>query len=516
MRFTVVDHFPKADYPGRDEAFLVRDNWNDWRKYATTFDLVVFDGEGKRHDPGKLKVGQFGMAPPVAPVIRYSSPQLNSKFEHLGAEYFSLGQDESYYETIQLLGEQSRALLVSLRDCALDQSIFQSFRNEDVMGESLLRSVAEDSVTGKFHRLANGDAKLTPFYFEYKFAGPGVGPTSPTLDFTVTPNVEPPTNVHVVIGRNGSGKTSFLQSLARSTLNRENPEDYFGTISRRASEGGDGSWNFSSLVYVSFSVFDVFELPPKTDATIKAAQVSLRGEHGSIADKSGKQTKAGRDLFIQSLAVCRRGTRQKRWVDAIRELESDPLFEEAGFGSLAEEPENEWRATAEGLFEKLSSGHAVVLLTITKLVELVDEKTLVLIDEPEGHLHPPLLSALIRSLSNLLTKRNGVCVIATHSPVILQEVPSSCVWKFERTGLIVVPERPRIETFGENVGTLTSEVFKLEVTAAGFHKLLAQAVEDEDGDYDGVIMRFGGKLGGEARAIARGLTAIYNSKKARS
>jgi ATPase subunit of ABC transporter with duplicated ATPase domains len=180
---------------------------------------------------------------------------------------------------------------------------------------------------------------------------------------------------------------------------------------------------------------------------------------------------------------------------------------------LLDGADNEWRQTADGLFEKLSSGHAIVLLTVTKLVELVDEKTLVLMDEPEGHLHPPLLSALIRSLSDLLIKRNGVAIIATHSPVILQEVPSSCVWKLERAGAIAVAERPRIETFGENVGTLTSEVFKLEVTAAGFHKLLTDAIQKSGGDYEGILNRFSHQLGAEARAIVRGRAAIYRAKE---
>ena len=229
-------------------------------------------------------------------------------------------------------------------------------------------------------------------------------------------------------------------------------------------EGADEAegWAFASLVYVSFSVFDDFTLPPPRAAKLRAAQVSLRGEKSAkVADPTGKPTKAGRDLFINSLDICRRGLRRGRWLEAINALESDPLFEEANFGSLLDEADHTWLETAGGRFERLSSGHAVVLLTITRLVELVDERTLVLMDEPEGHLHPPLLSALIRSLSDLLIKRNGVAIIATHSPVILQEVPASCVWKLERSGVIVTSERHRIETFGENVGTLTSEVFKL-------------------------------------------------------
>jgi predicted ATP-dependent endonuclease of OLD family len=67
------------------------------------------------------------------------------------------------------------------------------------------------------------------------------------------------------------------------------------------------------------------------------------------------------------------------------------------------------------LFNKLSSGHKVVLLTTTRLVETVEERTLVLLDEPEAHLHPPLLAAFVRALSDLLINRNGVAIIATPS-----------------------------------------------------------------------------------------------------
>src|SRR5581483_11473983 len=105
--------------------------------------------------------------------------------------------------------------------------------------------------------------------------------------------------------------------------------------------------------------------------------------------------------------------------------------------------------------------------------ESVEERTLVLLDEPEAHLHPPLLSAFVRALSALLTNRNGVAIIATHSPVVVQEVPKNCVWKMRRSGAWVSMERPEAETFGENVGVLTREIFGLEVTKSGFHRMLA-------------------------------------------
>ena len=164
------------------------------------------------------------------------------------------------------------------------------------------------------------------------------------------------------------------------------------------------------------------------------------------------------------------------------------------------------RKSARDLYSKLSSGHKIVLLTITRVVETLEERSLVLLDEPEAHLHPPLLSALIRSLSNLLINRNGVAIIATHSPVILQEVPKACVWRIRRIGRQAKIERPTIETFGENVGTLTHAIFGLEVTDSGFHKLISDAV-DKGLSYEEIVERFNKKLGDEARGIARSLIA---------
>lgn len=190
-------------------------------------------------------------------------------------------------------------------------------------------------------------------------------------------------------------------------------------------------------------------------------------------------------------------------------LESDPIFAEKEVASLAVEAVDEevLKTRARDLYRELSSGHKIVLLTVTRLVESVNERTLVLLDEPESHLHPPLLSAFIRALSDLLVNRNGVAIIATHSPVILQEVPRKCVWRLRRAGDSVAAERPDIETFGENVGTLTSEVFGLEVTNSGFHRLVAEAAAGQ-ANYREVLEAFGGQLGSEARALLQALVTV--------
>lgn len=129
---------------------------------------------------------------------------------------------------------------------------------------------------------------------------------------------------------------------------------------------------------------------------------------------------------------------------------------------------------------------------------------MILLDEPEGHLHPPLLSAFIRTLSELLFEQNGVAIIATHSPVVLQEVPRTCVWKINRVGDVIVPHRLDIETFGENVGVLTKEVFGLEVETSGYHSLLAKSVA-QGMNYREILRQYNEQLGMEARSVLKSM-----------
>jgi len=164
------------------------------------------------------------------------------------------------------------------------------------------------------------------------------------------------------------------------------------------------------------------------------------------------------------------------------------------------------------MFLGLGLGHKAVLLTVTRLAEVVQDRTLVLLDEPETHLRLPLLSALARALSGLLSGQGSAAVIATHSPVVLREVPRDCMWVLRRSGSVTRADRPQAETFGENIGTLTSEVLGLEVTESGFYKKLAQAAAGKR-TYAEVLQEFDGKLGSEARAIAQALAAASPSRR---
>ncbi|HEY1779938.1 MAG TPA: AAA family ATPase [Roseiarcus sp.] len=512
MYFTVLAHGVRTPAHSESRAFLLIDNWDDWFKYNTMYTLIVYDDSGERHSIGSVKIGQFGMEEGQR---RAEIPQ---NFDALDDRFFSLGQDDSYYEALNALGPEERdRILRALKDVSLDVDLFQRALNEKVTGVSLLRAVTPASVQGQFHRMTRGGARLSRYNFSYTAPKPARSRINPVrLEFEVEPESEPPTNIHVLIGRNGVGKTRLLNGMTRALVGAESEDEDVGSFEGTTEDLLDERL-FANLVSVTFSAFDPFgPLPSRQDKSsgVQYAYIGLRrtglGEDGKPHPPRTPDQLSS--VFGSSVWLCRQGARASRWRRALEMLEADPIFKDAEVASLAgnDLPEKEFRTRARALFGKLSSGHKIVLLTITRLVETVEERTLVLLDEPEAHLHPPLLSAFVRALSDLLINRNGVGIIATHSPVVLQEVPKSCVWKVRRTNVRVEADRPEIETFGENVGILTREIFGLEVTDSGFHKMLRDAVSDRD-TYDEIVEHFGGELGGEAKAIVRALIAAQTT-----
>jgi predicted ATPase len=504
--------------PAADRCFLQVNDWDDFG-FKTQFGLYYRNQAGTIRYLGDVKIGQAGLD------RQMSRPGVPVEFDQLGDEFFSLGQDASYYQRINELSDQTAdEILRCLNDVAFDLDLFDRALRHRVTGISLLRNVSWATVRNQFHRVALGGLRLSPFSFSYRYPAERTGAFDrPDLTFAVIPESYPPSNVHVVIGRNGVGKSRLLNNITRALLSPAVGGHELGVVrfdpavvdAASFPKAEEGTPQFASIVSVAFSAFDEFEplsTPQDRSKGLQYTYIGLKKIARSGSDESGG-LKDGRALateFGLSVKVCLQRSRLRRWERALEVLQSDPIFADAQVAALAsasddESPDDEsLRARAREVFRGLSSGHKIVLLTVTRLVESVEERTLVLIDEPEAHLHPPLLSAFIRALSELLINRNGVAIIATHSPVVLQEVPKECVWRLRRSGDAVAAERPQIETFGENVGTLTHEVFGLEVTDSGFHRMIADVVGVHR-SYDEVLAAFNGSIGAEGRALVQAL-----------
>lgn len=501
MKFKVVTRSSSIPASGSNTVYLRTDNWNDY-SFVTMFYMSVHDAEGELHDIGNVKLGYVGQT-----TRDVSHTKLTDTFEKVPADFFSLGTDADYYSNMRgLPSELASEILQAMNDVAYRPEIYEIAKGEEVFSTSLLRGVSISAIKGQFARIINGQPPLTDFKFEF-VRNAESRHASVNLAFNVEAGSLPSTNIHAIIGRNGVGKTTLLNEMIDAVICRKDPSVTFNGFNGWSKQPISGEY-FSSLVSVSFSAFDPFYPPEEqSDPTLGTCYFYIGLKNSDADNSSLRSIEDIHKDFIRSLGLClSQESKKARWLGAISSLESDENFSEMRLGKVATLKRNAALDKALELVRLMSTGHAVVLLTITKLVARVEEKTLVIIDEPESHLHPPLLSAFIRALSELLHDRNGVAIIATHSPVVLQEVPKSCVWKIHRYRSALSCKRPEQETFGENVGILTREVFGLEVMKSGFHRLITDSV-DNGGSYDEILEGYDGQLGFEAKAILKALVA---------
>lgn len=507
IKFKIHPYNKKIPDQGRKTVYLIPDNWNDY-SFKTLFEIHAFDEDGVLHELEHIKIGFKGQTESTSTEGYLKN---NQNFDALPKDCFSLGVTVDYYKKLAQLNENfKQELLSALNDLVYKPELLDEIKDEPVLATSLLRDTSWASVEGQYLRALNNQALLTDYNFEFsREKTKNLGEIS--LEFKVKVESKPATNIHAIIGRNGVGKTTLLNGMIEAVTCSSPTRGSFyepGFFNRKPIS----STYFSSLISVSFSAFDPFNPPVEQSNPANGTCYYYLGFKNKVGGL--KEIENLYEEFVSALSNCLRlKDRKERWLQAIKILESDVNFANMNLSQLADINHDEAKEDGLKRIRLMSSGHAVVLLTITKLVAHAEEKTLVILDEPESHLHPPLLSAFIRALSELLLDRNGVAIIATHSPVVLQEIPKSCVWKINRVNTATSAKRPDIETFGENVGILTREVFGLEVIKSGFHNLLAKEVES-GGSYEEIALIYGEQLGLEARVILKTLVTHRDLEKA--
>lgn len=511
--FQLVENISKVRLKN-NTAYLEIDHWDDFH-FKTLFTLHIFFSDTLLQI-GNVKIGSKELN------SGYTKDMLPSQFTTLPDGFFSLGQSPEYYSKLydSLSNQHREFILQAMKDVTLDRALLNRVSELNVFQDSLLRTVSISSVYGQFADILKGHEPRSEYDFSFEVENSS---SKCSFDFKVDPNSIVPTNIHALIGRNGSGKTSILSTMANVLRDDDISNPFVGSfLKRRNRPFAEDELSpfaleeyFGGAVFISFSAFDKFLVPESRDINKRPSFLKYIGLRKKVHPFSDIfESKSHEDLleeFVDSLNICMSlESKKNAWQNAIKALRTDPNFRTLNLLSLAEIGDtSHLKSSARDLYQSLSSGHSIVLLTITKLIELVEAKTIVLFDEPESHLHPPLLSSFIRALSELLTSKNGVCVIATHSPVVLQEIPQSCVFVIQRSGDCIKVERPNQETFGENVGSLTHDIFGLEVTSSGFHALLQQ-IRSYYPSYEDATDALHGRLGLEGKLI---LKAMYMSDK---
>ncbi len=453
---------------------LRKDAWNDF-SYRTQFYFnyydknnnlkfttllkIAFDNEIKKQKTDDMNELNY---------IQY----IDSKFNKLDDGFFSIGASEAYYKELKELDDNTRIeILNSLNDLAFDTNLYDKVKklNLSVFNTSLLREFDEEDFVNRIRRIAQGGEILTPYNFNFDFSD------GCNVDFDIAAESFPPTNTHIIIGSNGVGKTHFLNKIISEYFRKDNTQE---SIS-----------NLLKLIVVSYSPFDrLFKDINKE--LIKSRSYSYIGLRDDPTNFLVENYKTGSEIvedFCSSLLECAESlSLRRRWLEMAEILSIDSYFKNTELKKFIlkikqkdiEEKKISQDHKVRKQFKELSSGHKIILLSLTRLVQLTIEKSLILYDEPEIFLHPPLISAYMRALSWLLIDRNAVAIIATHSPIILQEVPRKCVWIIQRDGDFYSIARPDRETFGESVSTLTRDIFNLELRKSGFYKMISDKVKE--------------------------------------
>lgn len=280
-----------------NEIILVSDNWND-NGFYTTFSLFIFDEQGKKYEMGLIQIAFRGQEE-----SQHTYSTINKGFDNLNENYFSLGEGTAYYNNFnELTKGLKEKVLVSLRDIVYNVDIIQEIKDEKVFKVSLLRNVSLTTIKNQYNRVLKGAAPLTKF--EFKFIREGMeGFSDISLDFKVHPESEPKTNIHVLIGRNGIGKTTILNGMVNSVIRGQTENQKFMTdsFSRKCTKI-DNEY-FSRVVSVSFSAFDPFKPHGQQDDPTKGTCYSYIGLKDN--NKEGlKEISVLYDEFVEALMIC--------------------------------------------------------------------------------------------------------------------------------------------------------------------------------------------------------------------
>lgn len=483
MRFVVK--FRDGESPTTDQypfAVLSQDNWDDYG-YKTTFNVILHVAADEAIELGNIKIIQADRTGGYTEMPR-------RPFEQLPETHASLGADLDYYETLYKRGrEVFQPFLRGLRDIAFSDEAKAAVEDTEGYRVSMLRFSGAERTIADAARLLRAPTlplKRRSAGFRVRFkTRVAREANSFTIDFDFRRQGRLPNRINALIGYNGTGKTRLLSNLAivASGYGYSTKED----VLRHAAGRFVGTAPpFKTVVVVSYSAFDTFVIPGQTDVEKRR----IRDEGGifgyvycGLRERSDENAPHGEQAyrlrtpaevqseFLSALRRVRRAGRLEQLLDVLRPLLRDPSFQRIGLTQLYA---NRNDADVGDLFRDLSSGHKVVLKIITELTAYISgtEPTLVLIDEPETHLHPPLLAAFLKSVRACIEMFDGYAIIATHSPVVLQETPARYVQVLRRAADQSRVVAPSIETFAESIGVITQEVFNLGDGSTDWHDTL--------------------------------------------
>lgn len=332
-------------------------------------------------------------------------------------------------------------------------------------------------------------------YFAYKNAGPllrglsseQTGILSPALAirfqlpgrqnehdlrFSFDHAADLPKRIAVVIGKNGVGKSQTLGRIARAALD--------GTAA--LTDGTDGGRPLINRL-LAFAPTNEAESVFPTDKR-KRPRIWYQ-RYSMNRSRRSRRNDYLSDLIVQVARSTQMVASKSRWeiftealsaITKADELHLPTRSTSSAYVPLAKLPQGAEQRVLErfasidvkkeptrvvaGEGYPLSSGEISFLKFAAQVSLHIENGSLLLLDEPETHLHPNFISRFVSLLDGLLEATGSAAIIATHSAYFVREVfrEQVTVLSVDNDNLVRA-QRPKLRTFGADVGAISYFVF---------------------------------------------------------
>ncbi len=444
--------------------------------------------------------------------------------DQLGKPFRTLLSDAKSYGLIRrMFGvERGRALLSALQDIALQPGAsytpWPDFKKDPVFTHAMIRSSECYFAFRKGERMLRGQRDNdTDACSAFAVELLGKGPKA-TFNFEFDRENLLRGRIAVIIGENGCGKTSALAKIAKAMVDKaskvgvihDKPEinqvlAFIHTASTRdfAPSSAQGS-----------ATARVFRFNPATPSKPKEAPLTsllvdvARGHdnQGALLDHFAEILKdafRGLQLFIPVIAQPTEHLTQEHMRNV--------RFEQWAQGSEAQRLHNASMVYAgaplmfrdgQDNIRPLSLGQQSFLRFILTALANAGPGSLFVIDEPENFLHPNLISRFMRSLNKILCGTRSIALVATHSPFVVREVQRAQVHVMRPMNGTTAVVKPRMQTLGANVASISNEVFGDDLPNHLYEDLLDLA-RGQVNSFEEVLERFASELSVEAMLSLR-------------
>lgn len=448
------------------------DNWNDYNHYTWFTMWILYDDE-YIECIGDVKIMHRSLKVYEA---------MNASFKWLDNNFCSLGMDTNYYQNLlRKMGRtKAYAILEALNDCAINERIYEDFCSTGTFRESLYRDLSSQKALKEGRFIMEGRDMEDAYSFRYMFTPVYNQDVTVSWDVKLLYDCSPYKRTMAIIGENGVGKTQLLANTVDALVVSD-------------TERLSNLPLLSSVIVICSSTFDAYHKIAKENGQIPLTVLDVV-QSDSTFDRllSSVEAIINRGTFYTDGEMLPIREHYERLLNAqlgedvtrdLIQVEVEKLDNEA--------PKHMATVNREKLHElvnTLSTGQLQIFTLITHVCANIHLNAFIVLDEPEVHLHPRLVSNFFVALNHLLQKFESYAIIATHSPLVVKECIKQNVYKMLRTkeNIPLIGTVP-FNTFGEDLTTLYENIFDLDERESYFYQTVSAVAGYRQPSYKKVI-----------------------------